>query len=151
MLVSHYTANHKVLTLTLRTGRSKCYLIMKNNDNATQMAKAMLAGTAVIADVAGYAREISFDGKKIAHEDVKIIFKALGWKDGECLYFRRLSENVVDILNSKYKRLAIISITLAEPFFDEPFARFVIDQKPKEIHYISLPNNNKRVKVARIR
>ena len=114
------------------------------------MVKAMLAGTAVICDVSGYAREVSFDGKKIAHEDVKTIFKALGWKDGDCLYFRRLSENMVDVLNGKYNRIALISIALAEPFFDEPFARFVIDQNPQEIHYISLPHNTKRVQVARI-
>ena len=119
-------------------------------DKATQMAKAMLAGTAVICDVSGYAREISFDGKKIAHEDVKIIFRALGWNEGDCLYFRRLSDRMVDVLNSKYNRIALISIALAEPFFDEPFARFVIDQNPNEIHYISLPNINKRVRVARI-
>lgn len=124
---------------------------MKKNDKATQMVNAMFAGTAVIADVAGCAREISFDGKKIAHEDVKIIFKALGWKDGDCLYFRRLSEDMVDVLNCKYNRIALIGMTLAEPFFDEPFARFVINQNPKEIHYISLPNNSKRVRVARIR
>lgn len=119
-------------------------------DKASQMAKAMLAGTAVICDVCGYAHEISFDGKRIAHEDVKTIFKALGWKEDDCLYFRRLSENMVDVLNSKYNRIALIGIVLAEPFFNEPFARFVVDQNPKEIHYISLPNNNKRVRVASI-
>lgn len=114
------------------------------------MVKAMLAGTSVICDVSGYGREFSFDGEKISHEYVKLIFKALGWKEGECLYFRRLSDSMVDVLNCKYKRIALIGIVLAEPFFDEPFARFVVDQNPKEIHYISLPNNDKSVKVARL-
>lgn len=120
-------------------------------DIVTKMTKEMLAGTSVICDVSGYARPISFDGKKISHEDVKIIFKALGWKEDECLYFRRLSNDMVDVLNSKYNRIALIGITLAEPFFYEPFARFVVNQNPLEIHYISLPNNNKHDRVARIK
>lgn len=104
---------------------------MKNNNTQVdaqikRMLKHMYAGTSVLVEYNGSCREVSFDGAVLSHEDILIVFKALGWDDSCQLYFRRCSDYMVQVLDHEFRPFAIVSMEQARPFLNEEFAGFIV-------------------------